>query len=86
MRLPPGAVTKCIYGLGIAADDLYGGIGATLVIDAGGSTSLPPGAVMNRICGSEIAVGCLDGTIEGALVIDAGGSTGLPHMIQVSAP
>jgi hypothetical protein len=89
MRLPPGAVTKRIYGPGIEAECLDGGIGATLGIASG----FPPGAVTKRICESGMAAGCLDGTIEGASGIDAVWSTGatgiaigLPHMMQVSVP
>jgi hypothetical protein len=85
MRLPPGAVTKRIYGPGIDAEGLDGGIGATLGIASG----FPPGAVTKRICGLEIAADGLDGGIGATLGIDTGGSTGvtgLPHMIQVSAP
>jgi hypothetical protein len=85
MRLPPGAVTKRIYGPGIDAEGLDGGIGATLGIASG----FPPGAVTKRICESGMAAGCLDGTIEGALGINSGkstGATGFPHMIQVSVP
>jgi hypothetical protein len=86
MRLPPGAVTKRIYGSGIAADDLN----ETTEADLGIATGFSPGAVTKRICGSGMAAGCLGGEIEVALDIDAdratGTATGLPHMMQVSAP